>query len=122
MSQFPATEAKVSYDHLTFRATVDVLKAETPLDWNEFWIRVRDEDVMTRVAHAMLRAAALELCQSRIADNEDNHPALPANQADALMRAAAVAPSVMEKPAKGDAEPQQSASGVTKRTSRIHSV
>lgn len=97
MSQFPAMEAKVSYDHLTFRATVDVLKAETPLDWNEFWTRVRDEKAMTRVAQAMLRAAAVELCQSPIEDNEDNHPALGANQSDALIAAGTVAPSLMEK-------------------------
>jgi hypothetical protein len=97
MSQFPAMEAKVSYDHLTFRATVDVLKAETPLDWNEFWTRVRDEQAMTRVAQAMLRAAAVELCQSPIEDNEDNHPALGAKQSDALIAEGTVAPSLMEK-------------------------
>lgn len=96
MSQFPAIEAKVSYDHLTFRATVDVLKAETPLDWNEFWTRVRDEQAMKRGAQAMLRAAAVELCQSPIEDNEDNHP-LGAKQSDALIAAGTVAPSVTEK-------------------------
>ena len=61
MTQFPATEAKVSYDHLTFRSTIEALRAETGLDWNELWARVRDEETMGRVAQAMLRAAASEL-------------------------------------------------------------
>ena len=64
MTQFPVTDAKVSYDHLTFRSTVDVFKAETKLDWNDFWVRVRNEETMERVAQAMLRAVAGELCRA----------------------------------------------------------
>jgi hypothetical protein len=64
MTQFPVTEAKISYDHLTFRSTLEVLKAETQFDWNEFWVRARDEEVMRRVAQAMLHAAAAELCRT----------------------------------------------------------
>jgi hypothetical protein len=76
MTQFPQTEAKVSYDHLTFRSTVDILKAETRLDWNEFWMRVRDTEVMNRVAEAMLSAAAIELSRARPAKKleEDSGP------------------------------------------------
>jgi len=66
MTKFPAAEAKVAYDHLTFRSTVDRLKSETSLDWDDFWVRVRDEDIMARVASAMLSAAASTLSQSLI--------------------------------------------------------
>lgn len=67
MTRFPASEAKVAYDQLTFRSTVQVLKAATQLDWDEFWMRVRDEDIMANVAQAMLRAAASELRHVQVA-------------------------------------------------------
>jgi hypothetical protein len=70
MTQFPATEAKVAYDHLTFRSTIEALRAESGLDSNELWARVRDEETMGRVAQAMLRTAASELCRTRLLPQE----------------------------------------------------
>ena len=82
MTQFPVTEAKVSYDHLTIRSTVDVLKAETLLDWKGFWVRVRDEEVMQRVAQAMLHAATAQLC--RTSREEHDNPSFRAPDAVGL--------------------------------------
>jgi hypothetical protein len=111
MNPFPATEAKVAYDHLTFRSTVDALKAATPLDWNEFWVRVRDDEVMARVADAMLRAAAVELCQSPVSADLKQDPASNSGQGKAPIAVVTAAAPTTANPTKNDSEKPESPAG-----------